>query len=131
MVVKDRHVRGRVTANDVASALRHLHDLATLSDSPLCELPEVQEMARHSRAIFAEARELRDQLTELVSDVIRRLPEDDMISRQVRATLQGILDGRTIAAVAREHGKSRECWSRTRWKQAAELVSQEMDPRTD
>jgi len=117
-------------AGHVAKALLDFDDLASLSDNPLCELPDVEEGASNSRALFAEGVTLQAVLKSAVADVIDRLPPGDPRMERIRATLQGVLQSRSIAQIARQHGRSREYWSRSYWKRAVNLVARELVDRT-
>lgn len=114
---------------DVGVALLRFDDLAWLSDCRLCELPQVQERARSSRALFAEGIALRELLDCAARAVMDRLPPGDPRLERVRFTLNGVLQGQSIAALARSQGKSREYWSRTVWRRAVALVTRELVQR--
>ena len=114
---------------DVGHAMLRFNDLAWLSESRLCELPQVQERARSSRALFAEGIALRELLDCAAQAVMDRLPPGDPRLERVRFTLNGVLQGQSIAALARSQGKSREYWSRTVWRAAVGLVTRELVQR--
>lgn len=106
----------------VAQALLHLGDVAWLADSPLVTLPPVQERITDSRKLFAEGYALREQVTETAQAVARELEERGKLGL-VRATLTGVCAGKSVACVAREHGKTREHFSRTYWSLAVALAA--------
>ena len=119
-----RHTPG-LTA-DVAAALLHFDDLAWLSESRLCELQQVQDRAHRSNALFAEGMALRGLLEQSAHKVVDRLPAGDRRSERIRFTVNGVLDGQSIAALARTQGRSREYWSRSVWRQAVLLITREL-----
>jgi hypothetical protein len=106
--------------------LLHLDDVAWLSESQLCDLPQVVERARGSRLLFADGVALQRWLRAVVKLVAQKLPPGDRRSERIHFTLAGVLEGRSIAALARERGKTREYWSRAVWRQAIQLVAQEL-----
>jgi hypothetical protein len=111
---------------EVATAMLHFHDLAWLAESELCELSQVQTLARGSHVLFAEGIALRQLLESSAKTVLDRLPRGDRRLDRIRFTLEGVLEGRSIAALAREQGRTREYWSRSVWREAAALVAREL-----
>jgi hypothetical protein len=111
----------------VAHALLHLWDIPTLADSPLAALPVVQRRCQgNERLLFCEGVALAAYLREIVADMIDRLPGDGKVA-VLRNLLQGVCDGKSIAQLAREHGRTREHYSRQYWPKVAALVAHEID----
>jgi DNA-binding phage protein len=113
---------GSLFAGSVGEALLHLQDPMWLDDSPLVELTEVQRLSKTDAHLFADGIALRTVLIEAIDQVMKRLPNEDKPAI-LKATLQGVLRGQSVAAIAREHGKSREHFSRTYWRRASKLVA--------
>lgn len=116
-------------STEVAAALLALDDVAALSESMLCDIQEVQHGASDSRALFAEGLALQSLLRTAVASVLEKLPAGDTRVERVAATLRGVSAGRSIAAIARDHLRTREYWSRTYWKRATELIARELVSR--
>jgi hypothetical protein len=110
----------------VAHALLHLWDIPCLADSPLTALPVVQRRSQaNPRLLFAEGHALAAYLHETVADVIVQLEGEGKIAI-LRDLLQGVCTGKSIAQVAREHGRSREHFSRHHWYRATSLVARQI-----
>jgi hypothetical protein len=110
----------------VASALLHLHDPAWLSmNSPLVELAEVQRRSAGSSKLFADGHALAELLHHIAQGISARLEGDGKLAT-LRAIYAGICDGRSIAAIARDQGKTREHFSRTYWRLAVQLLTAEL-----
>ena len=120
-----RLVGGRFSERElsplIAQALLHLADAPWLADSPLVHLPGVQRRCQGSTRLFAEGHALAAYLRETVSSLVERLDGDGK-EGVLRAVLEGVCAGKSIAAIAREHGKTREHYSRSYWPLAVQLV---------
>jgi len=118
--------RSRLTSQEmravVARALLHVRDYSWLSDSPLVGLAEVQRRAFGSTRIFFEGRALSELISETVLAITDELEEPGKLGI-VRDVLLGVCAGKSIAAVAREHGRTREHFSRSYWPFAVQLVA--------
>jgi hypothetical protein len=106
--------------------LLHFNDLAWLSESALRDLRQVQDRASRSGALFAEGLALQHILNAAAQVVIETLPRGDRKLERIRATLEGVMAGSSLAAVARSQGKSREYWSRYVWPEVVTLVTHEL-----
>lgn len=118
-------LRGHELQAAFAFALLHLNDIAVLTDSPLVDLPVVRLYWPDANVLFREGVGLAAALETTVRNLLVRFP-DVQTGRVafVRATLQAVaLDHKSVASVARLHGKSREHWQRTYWPQAVALVA--------
>src|SRR5690349_18210568 len=108
--------RTRVSDHDLAAlvgqALLQLDDASRLAESPLVLLPEVQRRLAGSTRLFADGEALGDYLTEIAQDVAGQLPSSGRLGL-MRAALLGVCDGKSVAAIARQQGKSREHFSRS------------------
>jgi len=122
--------RTRIYVHDVSTGLRNVSNLMALSDLELARLPVVQERARTSRALFAEARVVSELLNESARSVLGRIPAGDARLQRVARTIEGVLAGKSIAQIAREHHCRREYWSRSVWKQAVTLIAHELAERS-
>ncbi len=109
----------------VAEALHHLGDVIALENSILIELPEVRRRSVDRRSVFADGEALNEVLSEIVEGLILRLTGLGRIAL-IRATLEGVARGESIARIARDQGKTREWWSRHYWKLAVGLVAEEI-----
>ena len=110
----------------VAPALLHLQDPAWLSlNSPLVELAEVQRRSAGSPRLFADGQALAGFLMEIAKGLTARLEGGGKLAI-LRATFQGICDSRSIAAIARDQGRTREHFSRTYWRLAVQLLAAEL-----
>jgi DNA-binding phage protein len=118
-------LRGQQFRTAVAEALLHLGDVTWLQDSPLAALPEVERRSAGSQQLFAEGQALGELLHESLTAVKLRLVGFGKVAL-LRAALEGIDRSETIAHIAREHGRTREHFSRTYWKLAAGLVAEEL-----
>jgi len=123
---------GRMRHDDIvkaiAFALRHLEAVDEyLEDSPLVRTPLIRRRSGHSQLLFARGGALRDELLEIVGLLLERLPSPGTERiRRIRGTLAGVvLEGRSIADIAREHGRLRESWSRGPWRAAVKIVAAE------
>lgn len=77
------------------------------------------------RSVFADGEALNEMLCQVVEGLIERLAGTGRIAL-IRATLEGVARGESIARIARDHGKTREWWSRHYWKLAVGLVADEV-----
>ena len=128
-MVRARSGRSRQSggmAADVASALLRIDDIAWLSESPLRELRQVRERAHRSQALFAEGIALQAAIKRAADRVEQRLPLGDRRLERIRFTLSGVIEGKSIAALARAQRRSREYWSRAVWPQVVALVAHEL-----
>lgn len=106
-----RHPRRPELVAATAFALLHVDDVESLGDSILARMPLTQRHAEGSTQLFAAGAALRDELLEIVTATVERFPAGRPTDRlqQLRATLVGIaLEGRSITAIANEHGRPRE-----------------------
>lgn len=105
----------------VSKALLNLDDLELLEDSGLAHyVPNTS--AADPRLLFPNGQLVQTYCKEhLLPDLITRLPSDDRKLGKIRAVLEGVLQGKSIARIAREHHQSREHWARTHWKRAVEM----------
>lgn len=121
--------RTRVSDHDFAAlvgqALLNLDDVGRLADSPLVLLPEVQRRLAGSTRLFADGDALADYLSETARDVAGQLPTSGRLAL-MRATLRGVCEGKSVAAIAREQGKSPEHFSRSYWSSAVRLVARQL-----
>jgi hypothetical protein len=125
MAATTHHVpklRTKELRQEVTRALLHLQDVTWLVDSPLVDFPAVHKAAVGKSSLFAEGEALREVLTETVQGLTARLSGEGRVGL-LRATLEGILEYQSIAQIARKQGLTREHFSRTYWKQAANLVA--------
>src|SRR5689334_3789074 len=124
-----RAVRGRWSHEEfrvlIGRALLDLGDIPRLADSPLVELPEVRRRAAGSTMIFGEGVALDAYLREQVSGVIARLHGTGKVAI-LRSILEGVCAGKSIAQIAREHGRTRSFFSRHYWAAATRVVAQEV-----
>ena len=68
---------------------------------------------------------MRTHLLTAATELANRLQGDGKVAI-LRAVLEGVCAGKSIAQIAREHGKTREHFSRTYWVQATALVAREI-----
>ncbi|MGE3856233.1 MAG: hypothetical protein AB7G21_04650 [Dehalococcoidia bacterium] len=123
---------GRMRIDDIRKAVaygvRHIDDVDLLEDSPLVRTALIRRRAAASTSLFADGGAVRDVLLEIVAWALERLPEARATERvrRIRATLIGVaLEGRSIADIAKEHGRLRESWSRGPWQRAVGIVADE------
>ncbi len=110
----------------VGQALLNLDDPYWLEDSPLAELlPAVSDRCLDRTKLFIRGITLSEYLREVVQTVIIRLEGNGKIGI-LRDALQGVVAGKSIAQVAREHRLTREHFSRHYWSLAVRLVTEEI-----
>ena len=119
------HLRKAELHASVAAALHHLGDVIALENSPLIELAEVRRRSADRRSVFADGEALNEMLYQIVEGLIARRTGTGRIAL-IRATLEGVARGESIARIARDQGKTREWWSRHYWKLAVGLVADEV-----
>jgi hypothetical protein len=73
----------------------------------------------------ADRQALAGLLTELANALITRLEGGGKLAI-LQATFRGIREGRSVAAIAREHGRTREHFSRTNWRLAMQLLAADL-----
>lgn len=123
-----RHLAPESLRLQVADALRCLSDIPRLAYSDLTWLEYVMDRSEGKNVLFPEAAELNALLEDIANDLIQRLPGCGKVAI-LRETLEGVLNQQSVSAIARSQGKSREHFSRTYWKQASQLVADELYKR--